>query len=83
MAKKSSFFKKKKEFVIGDNCLSNRRPLLVLSNSITVHTLWQYPVCGQSWDRGQAVAGKQGSGLMFGSLAAWNFDKHLVNSDCC
>jgi hypothetical protein len=55
----------------------------VLSNSITVHTLWQYPVCGQSWDRGQAVAGKQGSGLMFGSLAAWNFDKHLVNSDCC
>ena len=39
-------------------------------------------LCGQSRGR-RAGRGREASRVLAWCLAAWNFDKHLVNSDCC
>ena len=70
---------------IGDNCLPKRRSLLV------VYIQFGYSAdtvaCNTFVDRvgagAQAVAENEASRVLAWCLAAWNFDKHLVNSDCC
>ena len=69
---------------IGDNCLPKRRSLLV------VYIQFGYSAdtvaCNTCVDRvgaGGAGRGREASRVLAWCLAAWNFDKHLVNSDCC
>jgi len=62
--------------------LYHENPLAIYPiHSVTVFKLWQYnSLCVDSCGR---VRLWHRSRVLRRCLAAWNFDKHLVNSDCC
>lgn len=63
--------------------LYHENPLAIYPiHSVTVFKLWQYnTLCVDSC--GRVRLWHRSSRVLRRCLAAWNFDKHLVNSDCC